>query len=343
MSDSSMSGAAADIRPARSMRCGARAAAGRTSWSRDAAAHLAERIAAVNRRIRAGARPFLKIGKLRRTAKRRGTLDPDRTAGRKRRCAGCRRGELALRRCSFDLVTSVLALHAVNDLPGALIQIRRALKPDGLFVAALFGGETLCELRQAFAAGESEVSGGASPRVAPLRRRARSRRAAAARGLRSAGRRCGAHHGALSRVCRPGPRPARAGRNQRAGSSAAVASCAATCWRHRWRIMRRTHAEADGRLRATFDIVYLTGWRAAREPAEAARARSARTRLADALRARGMTRAAARALEAGRDLVETSSSACRSSNNAVRITTEIRLAISAYSIAVAPLIRAEKG
>ncbi|HWY15132.1 MAG TPA: methyltransferase domain-containing protein [Rhizomicrobium sp.] len=69
---------------------------------------------------------------------------------------------------SFDLVVSVLSLHAVNDLPGALLQIRRALKPDGLFLASLFGGATLGELRRAFAAGEVEQRGGASPRVAPF-------------------------------------------------------------------------------------------------------------------------------------------------------------------------------
>lgn len=69
---------------------------------------------------------------------------------------------------SFDLIVSVLSLHAVNDLPGALIQIQRALKPDGLFVAALFGGGTLRELREAFAQAESDLTGGASPRVAPF-------------------------------------------------------------------------------------------------------------------------------------------------------------------------------
>ncbi|MGQ0740891.1 MAG: methyltransferase domain-containing protein [Alphaproteobacteria bacterium] len=69
---------------------------------------------------------------------------------------------------SFDLVVSVLALHAINDLPGVLTQIRRALKPGGLFMAALFGGETLNELRTSFAAAEAELTGGASPRVAPF-------------------------------------------------------------------------------------------------------------------------------------------------------------------------------
>ena len=68
----------------------------------------------------------------------------------------------------FDLAVSLLALHAVNDLPGSLIQIRRALKPDGLFLGCLLGGATLTELRQAFAHAEAEVEGGASPRVAPF-------------------------------------------------------------------------------------------------------------------------------------------------------------------------------
>ena len=70
-------------------------------------------------------------------------------------------------RC-FDLVISLLSLHSVNDLPGALIQIRRILRPDGLFLAAMFGGETLCELRLALATAESAEEGGVSPRVAPF-------------------------------------------------------------------------------------------------------------------------------------------------------------------------------
>jgi SAM-dependent methyltransferase len=67
-----------------------------------------------------------------------------------------------------DLVVCVLGLHWVNDLPGALTQIRRALKPDGLFMAALWGGETLGELREALLSAESEIEGGASPRVSPF-------------------------------------------------------------------------------------------------------------------------------------------------------------------------------
>ncbi|MBN9248694.1 MAG: methyltransferase domain-containing protein [Hyphomicrobium sp.] len=69
---------------------------------------------------------------------------------------------------SLDLVVSGLSLHLVNDLPGALIQIGRALKPDGLFLGALLGGETLKELREAWILAEDEVLGGTSPRVAPF-------------------------------------------------------------------------------------------------------------------------------------------------------------------------------
>ncbi len=69
---------------------------------------------------------------------------------------------------SFDLIVAPLTLHFVNDLPGALLQIRRCLRPDGLFIGGLFGGATLQELRRAWLEAESEISGGASPRVAPF-------------------------------------------------------------------------------------------------------------------------------------------------------------------------------
>lgn len=68
----------------------------------------------------------------------------------------------------FDLAVSALSLHLVNDLPGALIQIRRILKPDGLFLGCLLGGSTLKELRGALGAAETEICGGVSPRVAPF-------------------------------------------------------------------------------------------------------------------------------------------------------------------------------
>ncbi len=68
----------------------------------------------------------------------------------------------------FDLAVSALALQTANDLPGALVQIRRALKPDGLFLAALVGGRTLHELRGVLTEAEAQVTGGVSPRIAPF-------------------------------------------------------------------------------------------------------------------------------------------------------------------------------
>ena len=80
----------------------------------------------------------------------------------------CDEEQLPFGEASLNLVTSLLSLHFVNDLPGALIQIRRALKPDGLFMAVIPGGQTLIELRTAFMLAEEEVLAGVSPRVAPM-------------------------------------------------------------------------------------------------------------------------------------------------------------------------------
>ncbi len=75
---------------------------------------------------------------------------------------------LPLKEQAFDLIASSLSLHWVNDLPGALIQINRALKPDGFFVANLIGGDTLTELRQSLLAAESAIGSGVAPRVSPF-------------------------------------------------------------------------------------------------------------------------------------------------------------------------------
>ncbi|XP_022888058.1 putative methyltransferase At1g22800, mitochondrial isoform X1 [Olea europaea var. sylvestris] len=75
---------------------------------------------------------------------------------------------LPVNECSLDLVISSLGLHWTNDLPGAMIQSRLALKPDGLFLAAIFGGETLKELRIACTVAQMEREGGISPRLSPL-------------------------------------------------------------------------------------------------------------------------------------------------------------------------------
>lgn len=75
---------------------------------------------------------------------------------------------LPFRTGAFDLVLSILSLHLVNDLPGCLVQIRRSLRPGGLFIGALFGGETLRELHQSLAQAEMQCEGGLSPRIAPF-------------------------------------------------------------------------------------------------------------------------------------------------------------------------------
>ena len=189
---------------------------------------------------------------------------------------------LPFRDGSLDLVVSALALHLVNDLPGTLIQIRRALKPDGLFLAALLGGETLTELRQAFAQAEVEVEGGISPRVAPfpdlrdlgaLLQRAGfalpvadverlTVRYATVFSLMHDLRRMGAGNALIER---------RRIRLRRA-----------TLMRMA-EIYARRFADADGRLRATFEIVWLSGWAPDASQQKPLQPGSAKMRLADAL------------------------------------------------------------
>ena len=181
----------------------------------------------------------------------------------------------------FDLAVSILSLHALNDLPGALAQIRRALKPDGLFVAALFGGATLNEMRDAFAAGEIETLGGITPRVAPF---ADVRELGAL--LQRAGfalpvadvERTAVRYSAFKTLADDlrmlGETNALTGRARtlsRATLKAALAHYAAK------------HADADGKLRATFDIVYLTGWSPHESQQQPLRPGSAKARLADVL------------------------------------------------------------
>ncbi len=183
---------------------------------------------------------------------------------------------------TLDLVVSALALQFVNDLPGALLQIRRALKPDGLFLAALVGGETLTELRQSFAAAESETTGGVSPRVAPfadlrdlgaLLQRAGfalpvtdsdrlTVRYASAFALMHDLRRMGATNALVDR--------------RRAPLKRATLMRMAEIYAERF-------ADDDGRLRATFEIVWLCGWAPHPSQQQPLKPGSAAARLADAL------------------------------------------------------------
>jgi NADH dehydrogenase [ubiquinone] 1 alpha subcomplex assembly factor 5 len=183
---------------------------------------------------------------------------------------------------SLDLVVSGLALHFVNDLPGTLIQIRRALKPDGLLLAALLGGATLTELRTAFLTAEEELEGGASPRVAPF---------ADVRDLGGLLQRAGfalpvADSDTVTVTYRE---PLALMLELRAmGSSNALTE------RSRRPLRRATLARAieiyrerfglpDGRVPATFEIVTLTGWAPHPSQPKPLRPGSATTRLADVL------------------------------------------------------------
>jgi SAM-dependent methyltransferase len=183
---------------------------------------------------------------------------------------------------SFDVATSMLSLHAVNDLPGALIQIRRALKPDGLFIAALFGGETLRELREAFAAGECEIAGGASPRVSPFAdvrdMGALLQRAGFALPVADMERttvRYREFSTLIADLRALGETNALAERSRKALRRDVLESALAN--------YAARHAEPDGRLRATFDIVYLTAWAPHASQQKPLAPGSARQKLADAL------------------------------------------------------------
>ena len=183
---------------------------------------------------------------------------------------------------SLDLVVSALALQGVNDLPGVLVQIRRALKPDGLFMAALLGGDTLSELRQSFAQAEAEIEGGASPRVAPF---------ADVRAMGALLQRTGfalpvtdteritVRYASLLSLLRD---------LRRMGATNALAE------RRRLPLRRPTllrameiygerFADPDGKVRATFEIVWVSGWAPDASQQQPLRPGSAKTRLADAL------------------------------------------------------------
>ena len=189
---------------------------------------------------------------------------------------------LPLRDGALDLVVSALTLQFVNDLPGTLIQIRRALKPDGLFMAALIGGETLTELRQAFAAAESEIEGGVSPRVAPFadvrELGALLQRAGFALPVTDVDRlgvRYDSVFALMHDLRRMGATNALIERRRAPLRRATLLRMA--------EIYGRRFADPDGRLRATFEIVWLSGWAPHPGQQQPLRPGSAQARLADAL------------------------------------------------------------
>jgi SAM-dependent methyltransferase len=189
---------------------------------------------------------------------------------------------LPFRSESLNLIVSLLSLHWTNDLVGALIQIRRALKPDGLFLGAFLGGATLSELRQSLLAAEVEVTGGAGPRVSPF-----------ADGLDGAGllQRAGfalpvadvdrvtvlyAHPLKLMADLRAmGETNVLADRPRRPLSRAVLARMC--------EIYVERFGRPDGRIPATFEIVSLTGWAPHASQPKPLKPGSAKMRVADAL------------------------------------------------------------
>lgn len=183
---------------------------------------------------------------------------------------------------SFDLVVSHLCLHWTNDLPGSLIQLRRTLKPDGLFLATVFGGETLTELRASWLAAESNRRGGVTPRVSPLL------------DVRDSGNllvRAGfalpvtdmdrytlefSDLRELTQLLR------------RMGATNAVADRSRSLTTPElWHAVEDHYAahfvNTDGKLTATFDVITMTGWAPASSQQKPLAPGSAAARLADAL------------------------------------------------------------
>ena len=183
---------------------------------------------------------------------------------------------------SLDLAVSLLSLHWANDLVGALIQIRQALKPDGLFLGAFLGGATLMELRQSLTEAEAEVSGGAGPRVSPF-----------ADALDAAGllQRAGfaLPVSDIDRVCVRYDHPLKLMADLRAMGETNVLRdrprrrLTRAVLARAFEIYAERFAEPDGRLPATFEIVSLTGWAPAASQPRPLKPGSAKMRLADAL------------------------------------------------------------
>ncbi len=189
---------------------------------------------------------------------------------------------LPFKDASLDLVVSALALQFVNDLPGTLIQIRRALKPDGLLLAALIGGDTLHELRQAFAAAEAELEDGISPHVAPfadvremgmlLQRAGFALPVADVEQLTV---RYGSPFALMHDLRRMGATNVLNERRRTPLRRASLMRMA--------QIYAERFADADGKVRATFEIVWLSGWAPHGSQQQPRAPGSAERRLADAL------------------------------------------------------------
>jgi SAM-dependent methyltransferase len=193
--------------------------------------------------------------------------------------------DVPLEPASVNLVLSPLSLHVVNDTPGAFVRIRRALKPDGLFLAAIPGAGTLAELRDVLLAAEAELTGGASPRVIPF---------ADVRDVGSLLQRAGftlpvvdmesytVRYDSIFPLMRDiramGMANPLVGRSRK--------PLGRTFFMRAAEIYAERYSDPDGRIRATFTIIYASGWAPHESQQQPLKPGSAKVRLADALRSR---------------------------------------------------------
>ena len=184
---------------------------------------------------------------------------------------------------SLDLAVSALALQMVNDLPGVLAQIRRALRPDGLLLAATLGGDTLTELRQSFAAAEAELDGGISPRVAPFADLrdigALLQRAGFALPVTDVDRvivRYDSAFALMQDLRKMGATNVLVERRRTPLRRATLLRMAA--------VYAEKFSDPDGRIRATFEVIWLSGWAPHESQQKPLRPGSAKASLADAVR-----------------------------------------------------------
>jgi SAM-dependent methyltransferase len=189
---------------------------------------------------------------------------------------------------SLDLVVSALAFQFVNDLPGVLSQIRRALRPDGLLLAAMLGGDTLTELRQCFAAAEAECEGGVSPRVAPFADLrdvgALLQRAGFALPVTDVDRvvvRYDSAFALMHDLRSMGATNVLAERRRAPTRRATMLRMA--------QIYGERFADSDGRIRATFDLIWLSGWAPHPSQQKPLQPGSAKASLAEAVKGKTKT------------------------------------------------------
>lgn len=276
----------------RRRRAARRAGAGADFLASAVAGELAERLSLVQRRFERGADLGSSGGQLAARLRAGGQIDALVRMEADEELLGGEPGVVAdeealpFRDESLDLVTSALSLHLTNDTPGVFVQVRRALRPDGLFLAALLGGETLSELRASLLAAEAELEGGASPRVAPFPdlRDVGSllQRAGFALPVIDQDRltvRYGSMFELMADLQAMGMTSILNARSRRPVSRRLFLRAAS--------LYGERFADADGRIRATFDVIYVSGWRPHDSQQKPLRPGSAKASLAEALRPKG--------------------------------------------------------